>query len=488
MGSRDTNGINTHSGKPGRDDGDDRDRLLGAPEIWMRARGDMARRVTEDDYARYIKDIRFIAEVEGSVVLATKSRYMFDRVDGEHKRLIQRLWKAHDPRKRPVRLICWSTHGNEFADLVCDPWAGPAPSEAKSAEPAPDGAPVAPDRAHQTFATLVIGPSNEKAAQLMRHIAEGGEMPARTVLLYGRQGTGKTHLMTALQQAVEAGTSGRRVVFMSAEEFQTEFVSGAIERDTRALKMRVRTGDLLLIDDLQWIANAPGTDREFFASLRAVTAHGGLVVLTADAAPGELTGFSPRLKSELKGGASVEVGLPDEEMRRAIVRMHANLHEKNAPNFVIAEDMVERICKRVRGPGRELTGVLASLYMEAGIGADAPTMEMLDRVIRSHEGELRPATLDMVKRAAAQVFAVSKTDLVSPCRAQSVTYPRQIAMYLCREVTQKSYPQIGSAFGGRDHATVIHAVRKIKRLLTEKPETASDVEALRLAIQDLQVS
>ena len=487
MGSRDTNGINTHTENSDTRDAAGGDQTLGAPEIWSRTRGDMAARVTEDDYARYIQDIRFIAEVEGSVVLATKSRYMFDRVDGEHKRLIQRLWKAHDPRKRQVRLICWATQGREFADLVADPWVERAPAAQDGAGSAQETG-VARDREHQTFETLVVGPSNEKAAQLMRHIADGGEMPARIVLLYGRQGTGKTHLMTALQQAVEKGQSGRRVVFLSAEEFQTEFVSGAIERDTRALKMRVRSGDLLLIDDLQWIANAPGTDREFFASLRAVTAHGGIVVLTADAAPGELTGFSPRLKSELKGGASVEVGLPDEEMRRAIVRKHAELHRRTAPNFVVDEAMVERICKRVRGPGRELTGVLASLYMDAGIGAEAPTMDMLDRVIRSHEGELRPPTLDVIKRATTQVFGVSKTDLVSPCKAQSITYPRQLAMFLCRELTEKSYPQIGNAFGGRDHATVIHAVRKITRLLGEKAETHHDVEALREAIYQIQAS
>ncbi|NBC20302.1 MAG: ATP-binding protein [Alphaproteobacteria bacterium] len=487
MGSRDTNGINTDTGKSGQGEGPGGEHHIGAPEIWTRTRGDMATRVTRDDYARYIKDIRFIAEVEGSVVLATKSRYMFDRVDGEHKRLIQRLWKAHDPRKRQVRLICWATQGGEFSDLVDDPWSvTESPDDAGQAPSAES--PVGRDRDDQSFDTLVVGASNEKAAHLMRHIAEGGEMPARLVLLHGRQGTGKTHLLTALQQAVDTGNSGRRVVFMSAEEFQTEFVSGAIERDTRALKMRVRSGDLLLIDDLQWIANAPGTDREFFASLRAVTAHGGLVVLTADAAPGELTGFSPRLKSELKGGASVEIGLPDEDMRRAIVRMHAGLHRRKAPDFLIDDDMVERICRRVRGPGRELTGVLASLYMEAGIGQHAPTLEMLDRVIRSHEGEQRPPTLDLIKRATTQVYAISKTDLTGPCKAQNVTYPRQLAMYLCRDMTPKSYPQIGNAFGGRDHATVIHAVRKVKRLLSEKPETAGDLEALREAIFDLQAN
>lgn len=487
MGSRDTNGINTPTDNSGTQDKTGGDQPVGAPEIWSRTRSDLAMRVTEDDYARYIEDIRFIAEVEGAVVLATRSRYTFDRVDGEHKRLIQRLWKVHDPRKRQIRLICWASQGREFADLVPDPWADCIiePPAGKNGAAASG---VARDREHQTFETLITGPSNEKAAQLMRHIADGGEMPARIVLLYGRQGTGKTHLMTALQQAVESGASGRRVVFLSAEEFQTEFVSGAIERDTRALKMRVRSGDLLLIDDLQWIANAPGTDREFFASVRAVTAHGGLIVLTADAAPGELTGFSPRLKSELKGGACVEVGLPDEDMRRDIVRMHAGLHRQTAPNFVIDEAMVERICKRVRGPGRELTGVLASLYMDAGIGAEAPTMEMLDRVIRSHEGELRPPTLDMIKRAATQVFGISKSDLVSPCKAQSITYPRQLAMFLCREMTEKSYPQIGNAFGGRDHATVIHAVRKITRLLTERPDTVNDIETLREAIYQLQAS
>ncbi len=467
-------------GEPGNDNSQ-----KGLPEVWLEVVAGLATRLSADDFQRYISVMRFVVEDRGQVILAVPTRFILDRVTGDLQGVVQRVWLAKDPRNREIRLISWADDGHQYADLLTDPWAETAAAE-MSVSAAPAGEPVSRDRQHQTFSTLVVGPSNERAFQLMRHLADGGDVPARTLLLFGPQGTGKTHLMTALQQAVEAAGDGRRVVYMTAEEFRTLYVSGAIERDTRALKNRVRSGDLLLIDDLHWIADSPGTDLEFFASLRAVMAHGGLIIMTADAAPGELKGFSPRLRSELKGGASVEVGLPDAEMRRKIVEMHAGLQREKAPAFVVTGEMIDRICQRVRGSGRELTGVLWTLYTEAGIGTQAPTLEMLEIALRRHEGDLLPPTIDMIKRATSAVFPVSRNDLEGKCKAQAVTYPRQIAMYLARDMTSKSYPQIGNAFGGRDHATVIHAVRKITRMLTAEGECARHVEAVRAEVYALQ--
>ena len=242
-----------------------------------------------------------------------------------------------------------------------------------------------------------------------------------------------------------------------------------------------------MIDDLQWISGKPGTDTEFFANIRAITSAGGQVVLTADSAPGDLKGFSERLRNELQGAMAAEVTQPDDEMRRKIVDCHAELIEDEAPGFHLTNEFRERLVRRVRGPGRNLCGVIWSLYTETGFGKKEITAAMIEKVIIRQEGTLQTPSLDAVKRAAMKTFNVSKSDLESPCKQQSIVYPRQIAMYLCRTLTKKSLPQIGRSFGKRDHTTVLHAVRKITKKMDVDPDLAMDVDRVTETLRTMQV-
>jgi chromosomal replication initiator protein len=337
-----------------------------------------------------------------------------------------------------------------------------------------------------SFDTLIVGDTNRAAVRLAEMIIQNKQVHADVALIYGRQGTGKTHILRAMEKAIARQNDGRRVTYMSAEEFMTAFVDGAREGDTRRLKSQVRDNDLLLIDDLQWIANKKKTDEAFFATLRSVTAEGGRVLLTADEAPGDLKGFSARMRGELMGAAAVEVGLPDQEMRREIVRLHAGLIQAGQPNFVIDEEMSEKIVSTVRGPGRDLCGVLYSLQSETRYGDIEPTFEMLCTVLRRQQGEYQPPSLDNVKRAAMRSFELTKTEIESASKARAICAPRQVAMYLCREMTDKSLPQIARAFCKKDHTTVIHAWRKVKAQLLTDPEMVRQVEQVREAVFDIQ--
>ena len=273
---------------------------------------------------------------------------------------------------------------------------------------------------------------------------------------------------------------------MTAEEFMTAYVDGAREGDTRNLNSQLRGNDLLLIDDLQWIAGKKKTDEAFFANLRSVTKEGGRVLLTADEAPGDLKGFSARMRGELLGAAAVEVGLPDQEMRREIVRLHAALAREDQPNFILDDEMVERIVSTVRGPGRELCGVLHSLQTETGYGQTAPTMQMLQTVLRRQQGEYQAPTLDNIKRATMRVFNLTKTEIESANKSREICVPRQIAMYLCREMTDKSLPQIARTFNKKDHTTVLHGWRKVKKQMQTDADMVRDVERVREAVFDIQ--
>ena len=339
-----------------------------------------------------------------------------------------------------------------------------------------------------TFDTLVTGKSNAISVELAKRVADGQPVGTQVHLISGPQGTGKTHTLLALRTRAMETNADATVVYLTAEEFLSAYTDGVKAKDTSALKKRLRSATILLIDDLHRISGKPGTETELFQNIREVTGQGGNVVLAGDKTPGELAGFSPRMMSELKGATVVEVELPDEEMRREIIRRLARHIARAHPDFLLDEALIERIHTGIRGPGRELTGAVWNLFTEAGFGTMTPTSDMLERVIRRMEGEVRAPTIELVKKAAMKVFNVSKADLESPSKARAVVYPRQIAMYLCREQTHKSFPQIGRAFGRRDHTTVLYAHRKLSKELATDQELAADIARVAAAILELQAA
>ena len=463
--------------------------------IWQAVREHLKEILSSADYERWIADLRLIAEVERKIVIAARDRLSYDRVFADHRHTLQRIWKEHDDARRDIRLVCWKEAGADLRAIMEDPWAEPAAAAGGAGgnsggnDGGSAGAPRPSSGAPEmTFGTLVTGESNRIAVELAKRVADGQPMGTQVHLISGPQGTGKTHTLHALRaRAVETNPEAT-VVYLTAEEFLSAYTDGVKQKDTSALKKRLRAATILLIDDLHRISGKPGTETELFQNIREVTGQGGNVVLAGDKTPGELSGFSPRMMSELKGAMVVEVDLPDEAMRREIVR-RLSAHIAGAhPDFLLTEDLVERIHTGIRGPGRELTGAVWNLFTEAGFGMMAPTQDMLERVIRRMEGEVRAPSIELVKKAAMKVFNVSKADLESPSKARAVVYPRQIAMYLCREQTHKSFPQIGRAFGRRDHTTVLYAHRKLKRELPKDSELAADIARVAAAILELQAA
>lgn len=423
-----------------------------------------------------------MAEVDGEMLLAAKDPVSLDRMNTRHKREIERLWAGMDPQGRPIKLICWRTVSAELRDLIGDPWAVEAEAgmaDSSYREPVPTGGPA------MTFENLVIGPSNKTAAEVAKRIAAG--LPAGTpiTLIYGPQGTGKTHIVMSLKADVAKRDAKRKVVYLTAEEFMSAYLDGVKARDTSGLKRRLRMAAILIVDDLHRIAGKPGTENELYQNIREVTGNGGQVVLVGDAAPGETVGFGKRLVGELKGATAVEIGLPDAAMRREVLQRLATHITAGHPEFLLEDDMIQKLNSGIRGPGRELTGAVWSLYTEANFGQETPTMEMLERVIRRHSGEQREPTIDVIKKATLKIFPIARADLEGPSKMQAFVYPRQVAMYLCRTMTRKSFPQIGRAFGKRDHTTVLYAFRRIEKAMPADPRMADDIARVEAVILDL---
>lgn len=459
----------------------------GAPKVWRDVCDRLRHIVGPEDYGKWIADLRFIAEVDGEVLIAARDGFATARIDQDFKSHIKRTWAAVDPKQRRVKIAVWKSLPADVRALVEEPWADaprpvPVASESDVAVPAPTVSST------QTFETLVVGPSNRGAVSIIKRIADGEEPTPPIVFIVGCQGVGKTHLIQALLNESAARKDARRITYMQAEEFMSAYVAGAKAGDTADLKARIRKSDIVAIDDLQAIKGKEKTEKEFFANIRSAIASGGQVILTADETPGDFQGLSARLRNELQGAACAEIQLPDEEMREAILRKHAGLIAQSDPNFLLSDEMVAQILKRVRGPGRNLCGVLWSLQIESEFGEKDITMDMLEHVIRRSEGDRKDPTIDQIKRATSSSFGITKANMESASKARIYCYPRQVAMYLCRTMTDKSFPQIAKCFGNRDHTTVLHAFKKITGDMEKNADVARDISRVSDAVYDLQIS
>lgn len=460
-----------------------------AISIWQSVLAELRAETSASVFGKWLCDLQFVAEVDGMIQIAAGNVIQRDRVKQDYLRQINSIWSSMDERGRRVVVSCWADLPEDVRLL-----AESARVESMKNSISVDGADQEDDESIEvrssgselTFDNLVVADANRIAATVARRIAQGEGAPSRTVYFFGRHGVGKTHLLLAIQAEMEAQGDERSAVYMSAEEFMVAFVEGVKRRDTSDLKARLRSADVLLIDDLQAIAGMGGTQREFFSNIRAVVARGGQVVITADESPSELNSLNARVREELQGGATIEVGEPDEEMRRRIVVMKAKGIQAEYPEFDLDDAAVDLIVRRVRGPGRQLYGAVCNVFTATTFVGVPVTLEDVEAAVRRQLGDLKPPTIDQVKRAVMQVFDVTKTDLESARRSRSIAYPRQIAMYLCRKKTTRSLPQIGRYFGNRDHTTVLYAVRKLEDLIRKDASLSSDVERVELAIAEVQ--
>ena len=406
-----------------------------------------------------------------------------------YKRNIEKAWLGLDPKERAVRLACWTSLSGDIKALIDNPWEDhAAPAKLTLVKPQKvEAGNTLTGPGIMRFDTLVTGASNTVAATVARSIAaQRQQVPASVIVINGLQGVGKTHLLKAVEAEL-AADADQTVAYISAEEFLVAYVNGAKSGDTSALKAQVREADIVLFDDLQNIAGKKGTNDELSATLRTVSGRGGVVVLTSDRAPADLEGLSTGVMTVLKGAACIEIASPDAAMRLEIVRQRASMLAGSSPTFKMSDEMCAEIVARVHGPGRDLCGAVISLYTETGLGAVAPTMEMLERVL-SRQQKPKQVTMDMIRRSVCKAFDMSRGDLVGERKFQRYVRARQVGMYLARELTDKSFPQIGIAFGNRHHTTALYAWRKMTKNAAERTDLKADIERVKQLIMHMQSS
>ncbi|KQN31206.1 chromosomal replication initiator protein DnaA [Sphingomonas sp. Leaf38] len=361
-----------------------------------------------------------------------------------------------------------------------DPSLKPAP--AVVAAPVPVGVPAErpPLDPRYTFARFVVDPSNKVAFNAAKVLAEPGPVRFSPLFLHSGTGQGKTHLMHAIGHAFLEHNPHAIVLCMSAERFMYDFVASMRARDTHAFKQRLRGADLLLIDDLQFIAGKDATQEEFFHTVNEIMAAGKRLVISADRCPQALEGVEARIVSRMAVGLVADIKAPDLVLRRTILdRKLVDL-----PDMRVPTDVLDLLASRIHANIRELEGALNRVVAYAQLTGDTIDLDFavatLGEVLR---GAQKRVTIDEIQKLVSAHFELKPLDLISARRARAVARPRQIAMYLAKRLTTRSLPEIGRKFGGRDHSTVIHAVRKIEELR----DSDRDIDAaVRVLMRELE--
>ena len=360
--------------------------------------------------------------------------------------------------------------------------AASGPAKARSA--AQDEVLGAPLDARFTFDTFIVGKPNELAHAAARRVAEGGPVSFNPLFLYGGVGLGKTHLMHAIAHEIHQRQPHLRVLYLSAEQFMYRFVQALRERQIMDFKELFRSVDVLMVDDVQFMAGKDSTQEEFFHTFNALVDGQKQIIISADRAPGEIKDLEDRIKSRLQCGLVVDLHPTDYELRLGILQSKVEVYKTQYKGLVIRDGVLEFLAHRISTNVRVLEGALTRLFAFASLVGRDITLELtadcLADILRASD---RKITIEEIQRKVSDHFNIRLSDLIGPKRVRSYARPRQIAMYLSKHMTNRSLPEIGRRFGGRDHTTIMHGVKRIEELKATDSQIADDLELLRRALE-----
>ncbi len=456
---------------------------------WQRICSRLRQEFGEAAQRSWLSSLNLGAVNAGAVTLEVPTRFLRDWVMAHYLNRIRALWIEERGRVSKVDIIVALPVGAAAEP----PPEMPAPP-IERAEPVPasvaHNAPVhndaeldreisAPLDPRFTFENFVVGKPNELAHAAARRVADaaatGNPAPFNPLFLYGGVGLGKTHLMHAIAWHIRLQSPTRKVIYLSAEKFMHQFVKALRFKDTMAFKELFRSVDVLMIDDVQFISGKDSTQEEFFHTFNALVDQNRQVVISADKSPSDLEGIEERMKSRLGWGLVADLHPTTYELRLGILQAKAEQRQAEVPPKVL-EFLAHKITSNVR----ELEGALTRITAHAQLIGRSITLEsaqdVLHDLLRANDRRL---TIDEIQKRVAEHYNIRLSDMHSARRARNVARPRQVAMYLCKQLTLRSLPEIGRKFGGRDHTTVLHAVRKVEELLAADSAMAEDVELLR---------
>jgi chromosomal replication initiator protein len=463
--------------------------VSGASESeWNRVLDHLKGEVGETAFRSWLRPISVQRVDGGQAVIAAPTRFLRDWVATHYADRLLALWQAENRRVTRLSIVVGAT-----APPIS---VGPATDEADGVRRVlaePSAALDAPDDKAQlsgpldprfTFANFVVGKPNELAHAAARRVAEACAdaahvVPFNPLFLYGGVGLGKTHLMHAIAWHVRQRACERKVIYLSAEKFMYQFIRALRFKSTMDFKEQFRSVDLLMIDDVQFISGKDSTQEEFFHTFNALVDQNRQIVISADKSPSDLEGLEERMRSRLGWGLVADLHPTTYELRLGILQSKAE-----QAGIRIPQKVMEFLAHKITSNVRELEGALNRIAAHTQLVGRDITLESAQEVLHDLlRSNMRRVTIDEIQRRVAEHYNLRLTEMASDRRARVVARPRQVAMYLAKQLTTASLPQIGQKFGKRDHTTVMHAVRKIEELMLTDAGLAEDVELLRRMLQ-----
>lgn len=335
-----------------------------------------------------------------------------------------------------------------------------------------------------TFDNFVVGKPNELAHAAARRVAEGGPVTFNPLFLYSGVGLGKTHLMHAIANELARRQPELKVLYMSAERFMYRFITALRERKMMEFKHILRSVDILMVDDVQFMGGKDSTQEEFFHTFNALVDARKQVIISGDRAPGEIKDMEERMRSRLQCGLVVDLHPTDYELRLGVLQAKVQRQQSIYPDLKIAPGVLEFLAHKITSNVRVLEGALVRLFAHASlVGRDITldqTQDCLSDILRAND---RKVTVEEIQRKVSEYYNIRLSDMVGPKRVRNFARPRQVAMFLSKTMTSRSLPDIGRRFGKRDHTTVMHGVKKIEELRQTDSQIADDLENLRRALE-----
>lgn len=449
-------------------------------DVWGRIRQNLLKTVGNNNYTNWIEPLEF-SELNGGVAtFLVPTNFMGNWVSRNFgDNILQELKKAGEKVSR--------------IEFSVPTGMAPKPAAKKPIQPMPalagsgsgDGnLPGAPLDSRYSFDTFVVGKPNELAHAAAKRVAEGGVVTFNPLFLYGGVGLGKTHLMHAIAWELKNRSPELRVVYLSAEQFMYRFVQALRDKDMMTFKQLFRSVDVLMVDDVQFIARKDATQEEFFHTFNALVDQNKQIIISSDRAPTEIDGIEDRIVSRMQSGLVVDLHPTNYELRLGILQQKVEQFSMQFPNLQMDDGVLEFLAHRISTNVRVLEGALMRLFAFGSLVGREITMELtqdcLADVLRASD---RKITVEEIQRKVSDHFNIRLSDLIGPKRVRTFARPRQIAMYLSKKMTSRSLPEIGRRFGGRDHTTVMHGVRKIEELKQQDSQIADDLELLRRSLE-----
>ena len=459
-------------------------------EQWDEICGQLKLEFGETAFDSWLKPLSINSFNDGVMQICAPTAFMKNWVIAHYSERIHRIWERKNPQIKHVQFVVQnlssSTNSNHDNSLLKKIKSTPTPQSLYGLNNVANTFASEDDsylsyklNPVYTFENFVVGKTNEFAYAAARKVAESKNISFNPLFLYSGVGLGKTHLMHAIAHYIQTNDPKRTVVYLSAEQFLFKFVNALRYKDTDAFKEQFRSVDVLMIDDVQFLANKAKTQDEFFYTFNSLIESGKQIILSADKSPNDLDGIESRLKSRLNSGLVADIMPTDFELRLGI------LHKKAEQlGIVLPENVAEFLAQKISSNIRELEGSLKriaahSLLLSGHEITLDMTQDVLKDMLRSID---RKTTIDEIQKKVAEYFNISVKEMQSSRRARNVARPRQIAMYLAKQLTSRSLPEIGRKFD-RDHTTVMHAVRKVEELVIEDASMAESIDSLRRSLE-----